>query len=247
MSKAFPGFPPQMPTFFRGLERNNRREWFMPRKELFETKIRAPMIELVTRLNDEFRKLAPDHVGDEPTRLIYRIYRDTRFSKDKSPYKSHLGATFAHRTLPRHAGAGYYFEISHRYVGIAGGVYMPGPEELATIRRAIAGDAKGFLAIVGSRSLKKRFGEMQGESLTRLPKAWQARAESPVAAYLRRKQFYWWVELPSSVAMTPRLSSELLRHFRILSEPIDWFNRALLAERQKQEASAAPKRPVPMW
>src|SRR3982750_171347 len=134
MSNRFSGFPPQMPTFFRALEKNNDRAWFVPRKALFEEQVRAPMIALVTILNDRMRKLSPDHVGDDPARLIYRIYRDTRFSKDKTPYKTHLGATFRPRSLSRHAGAGFYFEISHRWVGIAGGVYMPGPEDLAAIR-----------------------------------------------------------------------------------------------------------------
>ncbi len=81
-----------MPAFFRGLERNNCRDWFTPRKQLFETHIRAPMVELVTLLNQRLRDFAADHVADEPAKLLYRIYRDTRFSRDKTPYKTHLGA-----------------------------------------------------------------------------------------------------------------------------------------------------------
>jgi len=236
-----------MPTFFRELEKNNNREWFAPRKELFEARVRAPMIELVTGLNERMRDISPDHVSDEPAKLLYRIYRDTRFSNDKTPYKTHLGATFHHRTLSRHGGAGYYFEISHRCVGVAGGVYMPGPEELQAIRAAIAADPKGFLGLVEGRGTKKLLGPLQGERLTRLPKTWQAHADSPAAEYLKCKQFYWYVELPAAVALTPQLPTALLRYFKAMAGGMAWFNRALLAERAKREEETRPVRPAPMW
>jgi uncharacterized protein (TIGR02453 family) len=236
-----------MPTFFRGLEKNNRRDWFAPRKERFETCIRAPMIELVTLLNERLRRLAPEHVADEPAKLLYRIYRDTRFSRDKTPYKTHIGATFAHRDLPRHGGAGYYFEVSHRCVGIAGGVYLPGPEELQAIRAAIAADAERFLAIFEARGKRRLLGALQGERLIRLPKAWQAHADSPAADYLKFKQFYWYVELPASLALTPRLPGALIRYFQAMTAGMDWFNHAILADRRKREEDSRPVRPAPMW
>jgi uncharacterized protein (TIGR02453 family) len=247
MNKSFPGFSRQLPTFFRNLEKNNARDWFAPRKELFETQIRAPMIELVTLLNHELRGFAVDHVADEPAKLIYRIYRDTRFSKDKTPYKTHIGATFSHRTLPRHGGAGYYFEVSHRAVGIAGGVYMPGPEELQAIRSAIAADSKSFLAVVKDPKITKLLGPLQGERLQRLPKPWQSQAASPAAGYLKYKQFYWYVELPAPLALKPRLFGTLIRHFRVMSRAMEWFNAAVLADRRRHEDAAKPQRPAPMW
>ena len=247
MTSPFPGFPRQMPTFFRGLEKNNRRDWFTPRKEIFETHIHAPMVELVTQINDRLRGFAAEHVADKPAKTIYRIYRDTPFSRDKTPYKTHIGATFSHRTLPRHGGAGYYFEVSHRCVGIAGGVYMPGPEELQAIRAAIAADPKGFLAVVGNPTLRKLLGPLQGECLKRLPKPWQAQVDSAVAAYLKFKQFYWYVELPASLALTPRLSGVLLRYFQAMTDGMAWFNQAILADRHQHEEESPPLRPPPMW
>jgi uncharacterized protein (TIGR02453 family) len=248
MTTRFAGFPRQMPTFFRALEKNNNREWFNARKEIFESHVRVPMIDLVTLLNDKFRTtFGVDHVADNPSRLIYRIYRDTRFSKDKTPYKTHIGATFAHRKLSRHGGAGYYFEISHRYVGIAGGVYMPEREELTAIRTAIAANPKRFLATFETPKLKKLFGPLQGNRLTRLPKPWQSHADSPAAEYLKFKQFYWWIELPASLALSPRLPGTLFRHFEAMAACIDWFNTAILADRHQQEEEDRPVRPEPMW
>ncbi len=247
MTKSFPGFPRQMPTFLRGLEKNNRREWFGPRKEIFEQHVRGPMIELVTLLNGRLKDFAVDHVADEPAKLIYRIYRDTRFSSDKTPYKTHIGATFAHRTLTRHGGAGYYFEVSHKHVGIAGGVYMPGPEELQAIRTAIAADAKRFLAFVDDRKIRKLFGPLQGERLKRLPKQWESQATSPAAEYLKFKQFYWYVELPAKLALTSRLPETILRHFEAMTPAMEWFNQAIVANRPKGEEESPPLRPAPMW
>ena len=83
-----------MIQFFRGLKRNNRREWFQPRKHLFEQHVKAPMLELVAALNTQLASFAPEYVTD-PTKAIFRIYRDTRFSSDKTPYKTHVAASFS--------------------------------------------------------------------------------------------------------------------------------------------------------
>ena len=94
-TSAFPGFPPEMVRFFRSLKRNNRREWFQPRKHLFDQHIKAPMLELVSAINTDLAKFAPEYVT-EPKNAIFRIYRDTRFSADKTPIK-HMAASFSRR------------------------------------------------------------------------------------------------------------------------------------------------------
>src|SRR5579871_6798848 len=129
MSTAFSGFPSEAITFFRGLARNNNRDWFLPRKPLFEEKVKRPMWELVEALNASMKEFAPNYVTD-PDKAIYRIYRDTRFSKDKTPYKDHIAASFYRRGTGPHKYGGYYMHISHKEVAIGGGVYMPEPEVL---------------------------------------------------------------------------------------------------------------------
>src|SRR5947209_7177135 len=111
MTPGFTGFPPEAITFFRALKKNNKREWFQPRKEIFEEQVKAPMLELVTVLMQRLADFAPDYVAD-PKKAIYRIYRDTRFSKDKTPYKTHIAAVFTPRSLEKHSGAGFYFSVS---------------------------------------------------------------------------------------------------------------------------------------
>src|SRR4051794_13224879 len=94
MATMFPGFSKKMPAFFRQLAKNNTREWFAPRKAWYETEVRGPMIELVSLVNQDLKRFALDNAVADPKRAIYRLYRDTRFSKDKTPYKTHIGATF---------------------------------------------------------------------------------------------------------------------------------------------------------
>src|SRR5579863_8851398 len=111
----FPGFPPEALKFFASLARNNDREWFQPRKEIFDTKIKAPMCELVLAVNEDLAKFAPAYTAD-PKKAIYRIYRDTRFSPDKTPYKTHIAASFSRRGMEKHGAGGFYFSVSHKEV-----------------------------------------------------------------------------------------------------------------------------------
>src|SRR5581483_2060036 len=123
-----------------------------------------PMYALADAINDAFREFAPEYITP-PEKAVYRFYRDTRFSKDKTPYKDHIAANFIRAGLARHSGAGYYFSISHKEIGIGGGVYMPEPESLLAIRNHLAENHEEFRAITGARSLTRLFGPMQGEAL----------------------------------------------------------------------------------
>src|SRR5260370_22430357 len=129
----FPGFPKETVTFFKGVARNNNREWSHPRKEIFESGVKAPMVALVEALNAEFAKYAPDYITD-PKKAVYRIYRDVRFSSDKSPYKTHLAAAFNRRGGDRNSSAGFYFLVSAKGVGVAAGLLDPPPEQWLPVR-----------------------------------------------------------------------------------------------------------------
>ena len=247
MAKTFPGFSSKMPAFFRALKKNNTREWFAPRKELFENHVRAPMIELVTQINEDLKKFALDNAVADPTRAIYRLYRDTRFSKDKTPYKTHIAATFPRRSLPKHAGAGFYFAVSHESVEVAGGMYMPGPEELTAVRRAITTDSKRFLKLVGEKSLVKKLGPLRGEKLKRLPKGFE-QAPAAVSEFLKHKQLYFYATLDAKLALSPRLRREVVGRFEVMADVLGWLNDVLLTASQgTEEDQPRAKRPDPMW
>ena len=219
----FQGFPPEALTFLRGLARNNRREWFQPRKEVFETKIKAPMVELVEGVNAELQRFAPAHITD-PKKAIYRIYRDTRFSPDKTPYKTHLAAIFPRRGTDRHSSAGYYFHISPKSVAIAMGAYMPGPADLFAIRTWFSEHHQEFRSV--TKSLRKLMGELQGQSLARSPKGFDP--EHAASDLIRRKAWYFGTELDPEMAESPRLLQEIVKRFRAGAPLIDMLNAGLV-------------------
>ena len=246
-SPAFPGFSKKMPAFFRGLEKNNTREWFAPRKDLFESEVRGPMIDLVSLINQDLRGFAIDYTVAAPAKALYRIYRDTRFSKDKTPYKTHVGATFHRQGLSRTTCAGFYVGVSHKCVEVAGGMYMPGPDELAAVRQAIVDDPDTFDSVFTNRRLTKSMGPLRGERLARPPKGFEAHASSPVADHLKAKQLYWYVELSSDVALGPGVRRAVVDRFKIMAEAVEWLNAAVLARLASAESDDRPRRPTPMW
>jgi uncharacterized protein (TIGR02453 family) len=214
-------FPPEAITFLKGLEKNNTRDWFNPRKEIFETKLKEPMLTFVESINAELLKFAPEHIT-EPKKAVYRIYRDTRFSKDKTPYKTHLGAIFPRRGLGRDSGAGFYFHVSAKGVGIACGAYNPGPEQLLKIRHLIASNHHLF------RTSHKLMGSVQGTTLQRVPKGFNA--EHPAADLIKMKQWYWWVELDVKLATSPKLKGEIAKRFRTMAPMVELLNKPLLGK-----------------
>jgi uncharacterized protein (TIGR02453 family) len=229
VATRFAGFPAEMPEFFEGLEKNNNREWFQKRKSVFEEKVKAPMVELVECVNQELAKFAPDHIND-PKKAIYRIYRDTRFSKDKTPYKLHVGAIFPHRNLEKHGGGGHYFHVSRKELLLAGGAYMPGKEELLAIREHIAENHERFRKIISRKRLRDAFGELQGDSLVRPPKGFDA--EHPAIDLIKQKQWYVFASMGPESATTPELLKEIVKRFKAMQELIDFLNEPLVAQIQ---------------
>ena len=224
MKSKFPGFSPEAITFLRNLQRNNRREWFQPRKEKYETLIKAPMMELVGCLNDEFARFAPNYLTP-PQKAMYRIYRDTRFSDDKTPLKTNAAASFPPRGFPRHEGAGFYVEIAPGWVWMGGGLYMPPAPSLYAIRERIATSHPKLHRLVTTREFRAVLGELQGEQLTRVPRGYLK--DHPAGEYLRYKQFLGFREFEPAFATSDRFYPELLRTFKALTPLVRFLNTAI--------------------
>jgi len=212
-------------AFLRALKRNNDREWFRARKADYEQHVRDPTIELLARLASDLPAFAPDLVAD-PRVSLFRIYRDTRFSADKSPLKTHVGAHLPSRKFPKGSGAGLYFEVAPRWVWIGGGSYMPSSEELRAIRSSVADRYRVFHRIVTAPAFKTAVGHLEGEQLTRVPRGYAA--DHPAAEYLRHKQFIAGREFPAEFALDPNFYSELLAIFRAISPLVAFLNEAML-------------------
>ena len=216
--------------FLRDLDVNNDRDWFQPRKEDYETLVRGPMAQIVERINESLADAGPAYVTD-PRKAIYRVYRDTRFSKDKRPYKTHIGALFPHNALGKNGGAGLYFHLSAKELLIAGGVYMCAPEVLLPIRQHIAEHHQRLTAILHARTVRLLFGELQGDQLTRPPKGWTA--DHPAVDYLRRKDLLLEVSLPPERGLGPRAPSEVTKRFRAMLPFVEFLNEPLVMRKKR--------------
>ena len=166
-------FPAETLRFLRALKRNNRREWFEAHRGDYEQYVRQPMTAIVERLAVDLRAFAPELIAS-PKASMFRIYRDTRFSDNKTPYKTHVAARFPTRGLPKHGGAGVYFHVAPDGVWIGGGMYRPLPAELLAVREHIAGHLRQFRAIVEAPAFRKQFGALDGEKLKRVPRGFPA-------------------------------------------------------------------------
>lgn len=229
MKTVFSGFPAELDQFFRGIEKNNNRKWFLKRKPLFEEKVKAPMYALIEAINQRLMRFAPDYVTD-PAKAIYRFYRDTRFSADKRPYKTQIAALFYRRNQEKNRGAGLYFSVSHRGIEIAGGLYMPSPEQIKAERAWIAENYQQFRRVIAKRRFRALIGDLWGEQLSRVPKGFPR--DHPAADLLRFKQWVVSRSLDPALATSPELLGELATRFRVMTPFVEFLNQPLIAARR---------------
>ncbi len=227
-------FPPEGLKFMRDLARNNRREWFQPRKELFEATVRGPMFGVVEAINAEFAKFAPDYITD-PKKAVYRIYRDTRFSSDKTPYKTHQAAIFTRRGGERGVSPGFYFSFAAKELGVAGGVYQPSPEQMFAIRTWLAGNHAAFRKI--AKKPEKMMGELHGDSLQRIPKGFPA--DHPAADLIKMKRWLYYTTLDPELATTPKLVAEVVKRFKTMLPVLEELSKPVAKSRARAAAMLA--------
>ena len=243
-------------AFLRALKRNNDREWFRRRKTRYEADVRQPMIALIEQLAIDFQRVAPDFIA-EPKVSLHRIYRDTRFSADKSPLKTHVSARFPMRGMPKGEGGGLYVEIAPAWVWMGGGLYMPSNSQLRSIRAQIAATHPRFQRLVTTPAFRKTVGSLDGERLSRVPRGYAA--DHPAAHYLRFKQFLAGREFAAEFATTRAFYRELLATFRAVAPVVRFLNAGLTATPAPDLPAPAaplpgpkptgshPPAPVPMW
>lgn len=230
MKSTFKGFSEKMPQFFRELRENNDRDWFEAHKDVYLECVKGPMEDLTARVMAEVSLFAPEFAG-APKKAIFRIYRDTRFSNDKTPYKTHTGALLRHPDLPKNESAGFYFAVSDKCVEVAGGSYMAGPEQMRLVRAHIAENAKQFEKLVTGRAVVSLAGPLQGEKLSRPPKGYSV--DTPGVEYLKMKQWYHYAELAPENAMSEEIVGEIVSHFKKTLPLLQFLNEPLLAKAKK--------------
>ena len=231
--------------FLRGLARNNDREWFEARRDVYERAVKAPFLTLVNEINHAMEEFAPEHVRP-PHKITMRIYRDIRFSKNKLPYKTHLAAWWARRGMEKTSGGGFYLQVSPKSVMVAAGVYMPEREQLLMLRRWMSANHESYRAMV-KKLLKARgagFEDIDAAPLTRMPKGFAK--DDPADELVRATNWGVHALMPAELALEPALVREIVRRLKMSTPLVEALNGAILqgGNDSVDERSERLRRPI---
>jgi uncharacterized protein (TIGR02453 family) len=209
----FAGFPPDFFGFFEELAANNDRAWFNANKNRYYESVVNPICEFIVCMAPRLHRISPHYVADPRPHggSMFRIYRDTRFSKDKSPYKTHAGVQFRHQAGKDAHAPGFYVHLAADGLFFGGGVWLPPNPQLGRIRDAIVDNARSWARIVNAADVKA-LGGLRGDALKRPPRGFDA--GHPHIEDLKRKSFYVMAEAPAGDALAPAFVERVEKAFR---------------------------------
>jgi uncharacterized protein (TIGR02453 family) len=213
-------FQPGLFQFLRQLKRHNNREWFAKNKERYQQFAAEPAMQFISGFAAPLARLSPHFVADaRPARgSLFRIYRDTRFSSDKTPYKTHIGIRFSHESGKDAHAPVFYLHLEPDGCFAAAGVWHPDNQALTRIRTAIVGQPEQWKKV--TRKL-----ELEGESLTRPPKGFCA--EHPFVEDLKRKDFVASVALTEEQVCAAALMRDFTSACRTMKPLVEFTTKAL--------------------
>ena len=217
-------FGPEFDAFFQGLARRNTRPWFHAHKADYQRHVKEPFTEFVGEMIERLAAVDP-HMRCEPREAIFRIARDTRFSADKTPYKTLVSAVIAPDGRKTRAPA-FYFQLGIDGLGVAAGLYQPDRDQLYHVREAIRDDGASITRVLRDRTFRRVWGQLQGERNVRLPAEFSEAARRFPLLY--HKQFYCWVEYAGTKPVLRRdLADFLMRHYRSARPILLWLRKAV--------------------
>lgn len=207
--------------FLKNLKKNNNREWFNKHKETY-LKEHQQIIAFADSLLEAMKK--HDHIETKSGKeSLFRIYKDTRFSKDKTPYKSHWSGDFKRAT--KKLRGGYYFHIEPGNSFVAGGFFGPNPEDLRRIRQDIALNYKEWRKMLSNKSFVKTFGKLLGELVKTAPKGFSS--DHPAIDLLRYKQFLLKHSFTDKEVLSPTFLTEAVKTFKNMRTFFDYMSEVL--------------------
>ncbi len=219
-------FTPASLKFLAALAKNNRRDWFQPRKAEFEQLVLEPMRALAQLINQQLEQTAPAYALPESHKALNRIYRDVRFSADKTPYQDHVSALFPRHKLSKKQGAAFFVSISGKEAMLAGGMYFGETRDLQAVRMHLADEHARFTKLLAQKARKAMFGELQGEKLLRVPR--QFGSDHAAAELLRHKQWMLWKKWTSAEVIAGGFAKEVLEGVKLLAPLVEFLNEPLL-------------------
>lgn len=210
--------------FFKDLAKNNNKEWFDANRKRYEASVKEPFTAFVAEAIKRIGK-HDKAVRIEPKEAIFRINRDIRFSKDKTPYKLNASAIISPAGRKDHATPGIYFELGPESVKFYGGAYQPEKDQLERIRTAIMRDPKGFRKTIENKAFTALFDGVLGEANKVLPNEFrEAAMKEPLIA---NKQFYVGAERSPKLVADPKLMDQMMDHYLAMRPFNAWLAAAM--------------------
>lgn len=206
-------FTKQTFAFLEALEQNNNREWFEAHAQEYEDFVRGPALDFISDMSDEMPSISR-HFLAQPKKVggsLMRVYRDTRFSKDKTPYKTNIGIQFRHEVGKDVHAPGYYLHIAPDECFIGVGMWHPEPDALFKVRQAIAEKPEAWIAARDDKAFRKHF-TLEGDSLANAPRGFAK--DHPLVDDLKRKDFIGMASLSKTAASSPKLRTQVVEQFR---------------------------------
>jgi len=214
--------------FLQELHANNNKAWFTGNRPRCDS-LRADFQTLVETLITQCSEFDSALADISPSQAMFRINRDIRFSKDKTPYKTTFSAMLVRGKKSAHGEPGYYIHIDHDDVlMVAGGAYMPETPSLTKMRAAIAADVSGFKSIVDAPAVKQLFGDIGGDALKSVPKEYGA--DHPAAEYLKLKGYVLFSSTEASTITADALAPHIVDRCRAASPLVKFLRKAVADE-----------------
>ncbi len=223
---SFPGFPSDTISFLTDLMNNNNREWFADNKPRYEAVVLEPSLAFIEAMQAPLKKISP-HFLAVPKKVggsLMRIYKDTRFSKDKTPYKTNIGIQFRHEFGSDIHAPGLYFHVAPDECFLGCGMWRPDKEPLATIRQAISEDPTRWKKVIQSKSFCDMW-TLGGESLKRPPAGFDP--DHPFIEDLKRKDYIAGAPLTMSEITSPKLVELVASRFKLGKPLLQFLCQAL--------------------
>ncbi|OSZ78587.1 hypothetical protein CAP35_10150 [Chitinophagaceae bacterium IBVUCB1] len=211
-------------NFFKNLSVNNTTAWFDENRKTYETAVKQPFKLLVDEMIKRIKKHQPE-IAITSSDAIFRINKDIRFSKDKTPYNTHVGANISSQGRKSKEEPGFYFQLSHDGIMVCGGVYMVEAANLQKIRSYIAANQKAFAALYNDKTFKDTYGSIQGEQNKKLPEDLKAAAtKEPLIA---NKQFYYSAKMKAKAITEDTLPDQLMEYYHAAKKMNDFLKKAM--------------------
>lgn len=210
--------------FLKALKKNNSKEWFDQNRKSYE-QAKENYLDFVGDILGRMKKIDTSLTDLEPKQCVFRINRDVRFSKNKDPYKTNMGASFS-KGGKKIQCAGYYFHLEPEASFIGGGFWMPMAPELNKIRQEIDYNVEAFNKIINKKKFKDIFGSLsESEKLSRPPKGYEV--ENPAIELLKLKSFIVMTPVKDTEITSKELANKVVDHFETMMPLVDFLNKAI--------------------